>query len=76
MDYAEFRKMRGIPSPSPTGGDASAEAVTVEAAETLPESVAEFSDAETAETPEPADATLPDAETAEAGSRNRRKSSG
>jgi len=76
MDYAEFMRRRGIPYPSPLGGNASVEAGTVEAAETLTESVAEFSDAETAETPEPADATLPDAETAEAGSRNRRKSSG
>jgi len=86
MNYAEFMKRRGIPYPSPLGGDAPVGVGTVGANETTPESGG-------AETSETADGTFtgmetdtPDEEpladtdtTADAeptGNRNRRRSAG
>jgi len=69
MTRREFMKMRGIPCPSPSGGDVSAEVNTVGATETAQE------------TPEPigglpSDVPMTDVGTEPRGGRNRRRSTG
>jgi len=81
MDYAEFMRRRGIPYPSPTGGDetrgASAEAMIT------PETSEESQGAETETSSDagelsPGDEALTDAvtDTEPTGNRNRRRSTG
>jgi len=69
MTRREYMKMRGIPCPSPSGGDVPAEADTVGATVTAQE------------TPEPIgglppDAPMTDTDAEPTGNRNRRRSAG